>query len=80
MESGLPTTPATIRNGSYYTKCYIYSMKTDAFMVFRGYEGVPENLIINLGGFVFILLLFGILRKRAWNYKRSALVQRSDPS
>lgn len=78
--AALPTTPATISNGSYYSKCYIYSMKTDAFMVFRGYEGTIENFIINIGGFFTILLLFGILRKRAWNYRRSALVQRTDPT
>ncbi|XP_076635831.1 transmembrane protein 63 [Colletes latitarsis] len=42
------------------------------------YAGIPENLLLNLFGFLFLVLLFGLLRKSAWNYGRLALLNKSD--
>lgn len=39
------------------------------------YEGIPETLLLNLICWLFLLLLFAILRNRAWDYGRLALVQ-----
>jgi hypothetical protein len=40
------------------------------------FYGVPGNLIINLVIFVGGVLLFSLLRKKAWNYGRLALLER----
>ena len=40
------------------------------------FYGVPGNLIINLVVFVGGVLLFSLLRKKAWNYGRLALLER----
>lgn len=42
------------------------------------YAGIPENLVLNLIGFVLLVILFGLLRKKAWNYGRLALLHKSD--
>ncbi|XP_043261646.1 calcium permeable stress-gated cation channel 1 [Colletes gigas] len=42
------------------------------------YAGIPENLLLNLFGFLFLVVLFGLLRKSAWNYGRLALLNKSD--
>ncbi|XP_046412953.1 calcium permeable stress-gated cation channel 1 isoform X1 [Neodiprion virginianus] len=42
------------------------------------YSGIPENLLLNTIGFMILVLIFGLLRKRAWNYGRLALLQKSD--
>ncbi|XP_076238836.1 transmembrane protein 63 isoform X2 [Calliopsis andreniformis] len=42
------------------------------------YAGIPENLLLNFLGFVFLLVLFGLLRKKAWNYGRLALLNKTD--
>ncbi|XP_074102132.1 transmembrane protein 63 [Cotesia typhae] len=42
------------------------------------YAGIPVNFLFNLIGFVFLVLLFGLLRKKAWNYGRLALLHKSD--
>ncbi|KAF5294737.1 hypothetical protein FQA39_LY00221 [Lamprigera yunnana] len=39
------------------------------------YEGIPETLVLNLVTWVVLLLLFALLRNRAWDYGRLALVQ-----
>lgn len=39
------------------------------------YEGIPETLILNVVAWVLLLLLFALLRNRAWDYGRLALVQ-----
>lgn len=39
------------------------------------YEGIPETLILNIVTWILLLLLFAILRNRAWDYGRLALVQ-----
>ncbi|EZA60651.1 hypothetical protein DMN91_007488 [Ooceraea biroi] len=42
------------------------------------YAGIPENLLLNVIGFLFLVILFGLLRKKAWNYGRLALLHKSD--
>lgn len=39
------------------------------------YEGIPETLGLNVIAWIVLLLLFAILRNRAWDYGRLALVQ-----
>lgn len=39
------------------------------------YEGIPETLLLNLISWLVLLLLFAVLRNRAWDYGRLALVQ-----
>ncbi|XP_018332982.1 CSC1-like protein 1 [Agrilus planipennis] len=38
------------------------------------YEGIPETLIVNLISWASLILLFALLRNRAWDYGRLALV------
>ncbi|XP_011137889.1 CSC1-like protein 2 [Harpegnathos saltator] len=42
------------------------------------YAGIPENLLLNVIGFLLLVSLFGLLRKKAWNYGRLALLHKSD--
>ncbi|KAK2588392.1 hypothetical protein KPH14_004400 [Odynerus spinipes] len=42
------------------------------------YAGIPENLVLNFIGFVLLVILFGLLRKKAWNYGRLALLHKSN--
>ncbi|KOX74643.1 Transmembrane protein 63A [Melipona quadrifasciata] len=42
------------------------------------YAGIPENLLLNILGFLFLVILFGLLRKKAWNYGRLALLNKTD--
>ncbi|XP_044741156.1 calcium permeable stress-gated cation channel 1 [Chrysoperla carnea] len=39
------------------------------------YEGIPETLLLNFIGWLILVLLFTVLRKKAWDYGRLALVQ-----
>ncbi|XP_046401066.1 calcium permeable stress-gated cation channel 1 isoform X1 [Ischnura elegans] len=45
---------------------------------FSAYEGIPENILINVLGWLLLLLMFAMLRKRAWDYGRIALVQKNE--
>ncbi|EAT37598.1 AAEL010404-PA [Aedes aegypti] len=38
------------------------------------YEGIPETLLLNVIAWVFLILLFTLLRQQAWDYGRLALV------
>ena len=38
------------------------------------YEGIPQTLILNLIAWLFLILLFTLLRQQAWDYGRLALV------
>lgn len=38
------------------------------------YEGIPDTLIINVLAWIFLMLLFAVLRQQAWDYGRLALV------
>ncbi|KAG1654673.1 CSC1-like protein 2 [Nymphon striatum] len=58
-----------------YIKCNIYrNERNHTFVLSSGYAGIPENLLINIIGWIILLLLFSVLRKKAWNYGRIALV------
>lgn len=41
------------------------------------YEGIPETLLLNIIGWVVLILLFSLLRQQAWDYGRLALVNSS---
>lgn len=38
------------------------------------YEGIPETLLLNVIGWLILILLFSVLRQQAWDYGRLALV------
>ncbi|OXA60909.1 CSC1-like protein 2 [Folsomia candida] len=44
----------------------------------NGYEGIPQNLVLNIIGWMIMILLFSFLRKKAWNYGRLALIERTE--
>lgn len=37
-------------------------------IIINSYEGIPETLILNLIAWVFLILLFTVLRQQAWDY------------
>ena len=62
-------------------KCNYYINKNDTVVVFDfsvKYGGIPQNLLINLLVFLFLMVLFCILRRAAGNYGRLALVRKRD--
>lgn len=63
-------------NDSLKCNQYMYNNKT--YIVPGGYEGIPDNLVINFIGWICLLALFTILRKNAWNYGRLALDQEQE--
>ncbi|KAK9890089.1 hypothetical protein WA026_008899 [Henosepilachna vigintioctopunctata] len=38
------------------------------------YEGIPETILVNVVCYILLILLFAILRNRAWDYGRLALM------
>lgn len=56
-------------------KCVYYNRTTNKIFI-STYEGIPENLLLNFLGWMILIVLFAVLRKRAWNYGRIALVQK----
>ncbi|PSN32304.1 CSC1-like protein 2 [Blattella germanica] len=58
-------------------QCVYYNKSTNKIIT-SAYEGIPENLLLNFLGWMILILLFAILRKRAWNYGRIALVQKTE--
>ncbi|XP_066255227.1 calcium permeable stress-gated cation channel 1 [Euwallacea similis] len=48
--------------------------KKNNTVITSAYDGIPETLILNLISWVVLILLFAILRNRAWDYGRLALV------
>ncbi|KAK7863628.1 hypothetical protein R5R35_006165 [Gryllus longicercus] len=59
-------------------KCVYYNKSSNTTIITRAYEGIPENLLLNFLGWLLLLILFAVLRKRAWNYGRIALVQKTE--
>ncbi|CAH1793257.1 unnamed protein product [Owenia fusiformis] len=55
-----------------------YTDRNKTTFIYGGYEGIPETLLINFCVWLLLLILFGILRKLAWDYGRIALVSRRD--
>lgn len=58
-------------------KCVYYNRTTNKIIT-SAYEGIPENLLLNFLGWLILIILFAVLRKRAWNYGRIALVQKTE--
>jgi hypothetical protein len=58
-------------------KCVYYNRTTNNIFT-SAYEGIPENLLLNFLGWMILIVLFAVLRKRAWNYGRIALVQKRE--
>ncbi|XP_045122161.1 CSC1-like protein 2 isoform X11 [Portunus trituberculatus] len=56
--------------------CNQYVAQNKTSWLHTGYEGIPENLLINVLAWLLLLSLFTVLRKKAWNYGRLALVQK----
>lgn len=48
---------------------------TNNTVILNVYEGIPETLILNIICWIVLVLLFALLRSRAWDYGRLALVQ-----
>ncbi|XP_023218972.1 CSC1-like protein 1 [Centruroides sculpturatus] len=67
-------------NHSEELSCNIYpqSNYTSINLNTHDYGFIPFNLSINIVVWLFLLILFSLLRKRAWNYGRLALVQRDN--
>ncbi|KAK3886905.1 hypothetical protein Pcinc_008961 [Petrolisthes cinctipes] len=57
-------------------KCNHYLVHNKTHIFYGGYEGIPENILINFCGWIILLSMFTVLRKKAWNYGRLALVQK----
>lgn len=49
--------------------------KNSTKLITDSYEGIPETLVLNIVAWSSLLLLFTILRNRAWDYGRLALVR-----
>ncbi|XP_059620256.1 calcium permeable stress-gated cation channel 1 [Phlebotomus argentipes] len=52
--------------------CLVTQNKTT--IITNLYEGIPETLILNIIAWVFLMILFAVLRQQAWDYGRLALV------
>ncbi|KAK0092006.1 hypothetical protein PV326_002385 [Microctonus aethiopoides] len=61
-----------------HPKLKLIANRTNIPDFFRVYAGIPANLLFNLIGFLSLVILFGILRKKAWNYGRLALLRKSN--
>lgn len=48
--------------------------RPNATAISNVYEGIPETLLLNVVSWILLLLLFAVLRNRAWDYGRLALV------
>ncbi|XP_063242767.1 calcium permeable stress-gated cation channel 1 isoform X2 [Bacillus rossius redtenbacheri] len=59
-------------------QCNYLSNTTHKILLTSVYEGIPENLLVNFLGWLILIILFAILRKKAWNYGRIALVQKNE--
>jgi len=59
-------------------QCNSYRSNSTIIIIPGGYEGIPQNLLINFIAWLTLILLFSVLRKNAWNYGRMALLQRRE--
>lgn len=48
--------------------------RSNTTVISNVYEGIPETIVLNVISWVLLILLFAILRNRAWDYGRLALV------
>lgn len=49
-------------------------IRTNTRLITYLYEGIPETLLLNVIGWIILILLFSVLRQQAWDYGRLALV------
>lgn len=54
------------------------TIRKNTTVITNVYDGIPETLILNLICWVVLILLFAILRNRAWDYGRLALVHTTE--
>lgn len=54
------------------------TIRKNTTVITNVYDGIPETLILNLVCWVVLILLFAILRNRAWDYGRLALVHTTE--
>jgi len=59
-------------------QCNFYRTNSTIVIIPGGYEGIPQNLLINFVAWLTLILLFSFLRKNAWDYGRMALLQRRE--
>ncbi|CAH1153789.1 unnamed protein product [Phaedon cochleariae] len=52
----------------------LMSKRANKTAISNVYEGIPETIILNVVSWLLLILLFAILRNRAWDYGRLALV------
>lgn len=71
------TTDSPYKNTPTLQEC-IPSPRRNNTIITDVYNGIPENLLLNFIGFVFLVSLFGLLRKKAWNYGRLALLHKTE--
>ncbi|KAG8234191.1 hypothetical protein J437_LFUL007351 [Ladona fulva] len=74
FDSYLPYAVSVADNNSETCRLVNASSKFISF----GYGGIPENILLNVLGWLLLLLMFAMLRKRAWDYGRIALVQKQE--
>lgn len=48
--------------------------RANATVISSVYEGIPETILLNVTSWLILLALFAVLRNRAWDYGRLALV------
>lgn len=72
----LSTGTYTLVDNSSDENCMLVNQTHNSFIT-NAYNGIPQTLILNLIAWVFLIALFTVLRRTAWNYGRMALVQRS---
>lgn len=63
-------------NGTDDEGCMLLN-PSQSVIITGAYNGIPQNLILNLISWTCLIALFTVLRRTAWNYGRMALVQRS---
>ncbi|XP_056631293.1 calcium permeable stress-gated cation channel 1 [Diorhabda sublineata] len=52
----------------------LINRKSNKTIISNVYEGIPETLLLNVISWIVLILLFALLRNRAWDYGRLALV------
>lgn len=61
-------------NTTYFNDTCLTTRRANKTSLSYVYEGIPETLILNVVSWLLLVLLFAILRNRAWDYGRLALV------
>lgn len=78
LMAGSPVTQMNFTDANETVDCNSIPRPNATLVITDAFQGIPQNLVINLVVWVLLLLLFAILRKKAWNYGRLALVQRTE--